>query len=321
VFNLANDRIERQLEDLKALRSAGPSEATVAALRKALADRVNVIAAKAAAITAELQLQALIPDLRKAFERLFDKPGQTDPQCWGKNAIAKALKDLGHAESGAFLRGLRHVQMERAYLRQEDTAVILRGTCAMALVQCTDITRDETILHLLEVLTEEAATVRVDAARALEQMDGREAVWLLRMKARVGDREAPVTGQVLESLLNVEGSSAVAFVAGFLEDKQEEVREEAALALGTSRLPPAVEVLKEAWTKSRGEMQGRVLLRAISASRQDTAIEFLLNIVRQGRQWEAEEALLALELHRDSEELSKRIAEAVASRGAVHPPC
>jgi HEAT repeat protein len=318
---LRNDRIERQLEELKALRAAGASEETAAALGKALDDRVNVVAAKAAAIVAELQLQTLIPDLRKAFARLFEKPTQTDPQCWGKNAIAKALKDLGHAESKPFLRGLQHVQMEPVWNGQEDTAAVLRGTCAMALVQCTDITRHEIILQLIEALTEEKSTVRADAARAIEQMDGREAVWLLRLKARVGDREPPVTGQVFESLLHLEGHPAVSFVERFLDVKDEEVREEAALALGGSRLPQAIEALKGAWIKRRGRMMGPILLRAISASRQDAAIEFLLNLVREGDTREAEDALRALELHRDSDELSKRIAEAAADRGDTQTPC
>ena len=318
---MPNDRIERQLEELKKLRAAGAREETAAALGKALADRVNVVAAKAAAIIAELQLQTLIPDLRKAFARLFEKPAQTDPQCWGKNAIAQALKDLGHAESKPFLGGLRHVQMEPVWNGQEDTAAVLRGTCAMALVQCTDITRDEIILQLIEALTEEKPTVRTDAARAIEQMDGREAVWLLRLKARVGDREPSVTGQVLESLLHLQGQAAVPFVERFLDDKEEEVREEAALALGGSRLPQAIEALKRAWIKQRGRMLGPILLRAISASRQDAAIEFLLNLVRKGGTREAEDALRALELHRDSEDLSKRIAQAAAERGDTGTPC
>jgi HEAT repeat protein len=224
------------------------------------------------------------------------------------------LKDLCHAESDPFLRGLQHVQMEPVWNGQEDTAAVLRGTCAMALVQCTDLTRDEIILHLIEALTEPKSSVRADAARALEQMEGREVVWLLRMKARVGDREPPVTGQVLESLLRLEGQAAVVFVATFLEHKEEEVCEEAALALGASRFPLAIEALKGAWLKQRERTLGPVLLRALSASRQETAIEFLLNIIREGSRRDAEDALRALELHRNSEELSKRIAQAAASR-------
>jgi HEAT repeat protein len=308
---VAGDRVEQQLEHLRALRAMGPTDEAAATLRKALRDRVNVMVAKAAAISAEFQLQTLRPDLLHAFERLFDKPVQNDPQCWGKNAIAKALKDLGHAESAPFLRGLRYIQMEPVWGGQADTANVLRGSCALALVQCSDITRDETFLHLIDAVTEGDPTVRGDAALALEQMAGREAVWILRLKSRVVDRPE-ITGQVFESLLRLDPGSSVLFVARFLEDKNEEVAEEAALALGASRVPLALETLKETWKKSRNTAIGPVLLRAISASRLDDAFEFLLAIVREGRQSESADAVHALEIHRDSEDIRRRTEEALA---------
>jgi HEAT repeat protein len=309
---VAVDRVEQELERLRALRASGQTDAAIVPLRKALRDRVNVVVAKAAAISAEFQLRALMPDLLQAFERLFDKPRENDPQCWGKNAIAKALKDLGHAESSVFLRGMRHIQMEPVWGGQADTAAVLRGTCALALIQCSDITRDETILHLIDAVTESAATVRRDAALAIEQMAGREAVSLLRLKARAGDEEPAVTGQVFESLLRLDLGSSVIFVARFLEDKNEQVAEEAALALGASRFPPALEALKEVWKKSKNRANGPVLLRAISASRSDDALEFLLALVREGRQSEREDALRALEIHQDSEDIRRRTEEALA---------
>ena len=284
-------------------------------MRKALHDPVNVVVAKAAALAAEFQLQTLLPDLFAAFDRLFDKPWDTDPQCWGKNAIAKALKDLGHAESAAFLRGLRHVQMEPVWGGEADTAAVLRGTCVLALLQCTDITRQETMLHLIDALTEGDPGVRRDAALAMEQMAGHEAVWLLRLKARLGDKPE-VTGQVFESLLRLDGKSSIEFVAGFLDAAEEQVAEEAALALGASRLPQALETLKIAWKKSGNGPLGPVLLRAVSASRLDEAFEFLLKIVREGRQSDAQDALRALEIHRDSlpssNDIRRRVEEALA---------
>jgi HEAT repeat protein len=154
--------------------------------------------------------------------------------------------------------------------------------------------------------------VRRDAALAIEQMAGREAVSLLRLKARARDEEPAVTGQVFESLLRLDPGSSVIFVARFLEDKNEQVAEEAALALGASRLAPALETLKEAWKKSKNRANGPVLLRAISTSRSDDALEFLLAIVREGRQSEREDALRALEIHRDSEDIRRRTEEALA---------
>jgi hypothetical protein len=303
------DRVEQQLEHLRGLRLLGPSEPVIAALRKALHDRVNVIVAKAAAISAELQLQALLPDLLQAFERLFDKPVDSDPQCWGKNALAKALKDLGHAESAPFLRGLRYIQMEPAWERPVDTANVLRGTCALALVQSTDITRQETILHLIDALTEREPTVRRDATLAIEQIGGHEPLSLLRMKARVGDAESEVTGQVFESLLRLDPGSSTPFVGG-LSRKQGRPGSRGSGA--RVRSASAFELLKEAWKKSKDRALGPVLLGALSASRLDDALEFLFAVVRDGRQAEREDALRALEIHRESEDIRRRTEEALA---------
>jgi HEAT repeat protein len=276
---------------------------------------VNLVVAKAAALTAELQLQVLVPDLLKAFERLFDDAVKADPQCWGKNALSKALKDLGYDESAGFLPGLQHVQMEPVWGKEVDTAGTLRATCALALLQCADLTREDKLWHLMRTLTDAEANVRADAARALQELDGREAALLLRLKARMGDRETSVTGQVLESLLGIERDGAVPFVTEFLALGDEEVREEAALSLGASRLPAAIAALMERWRRNRGSETSQALLRGISASRQQAAIDFLFDLIRNGSEGEALAALQALELHRESHEITRNIEEAVEKRG------
>jgi len=311
---MAGRKIEQQLEALKSLRTELSINAKILALRKALADRSNVVVAKAAAITAECGLKELIPDLEKAFERFFQKPVETDSQCWAKSALSKALKDLEYAESPLFLQGLSHVQMEPVYGGRADTATTLRGTCALALVQCLDLPRQETMQYLVNALTESAATVRADAARALEQMNGADAALLLRLKARAGDREPAVTGQALDSLLNLEGERALPFAREFLDSQDEDIRAEAALALGTSRLTAALDVLKKAWTESKDRRSGEPLLRAISASRHEMGLEFLLALVRTGREGDARDAINALRLHRESPEIARRVREAADAR-------
>jgi HEAT repeat protein len=307
-------KIEQQLEILNSVRDSTRSDATLLAIRKVLRNRVNLVVAKAAAIAAHLQARAVVPDLLQAFDRFCENAAETDPKCWAKEALCKALRDLGHDESAAFLRGLRHVQMEPIWGTTVDTAATLRGTCALALLQCTDLTREDKLWHVMRALTDRESTVRTDAARALGELSGVEAALLLRLKARMGDREPAVTGQVLEAVLDVEGNAGVPFVAEFLTSAEEELREEAALALGASRLPAAMTALIEAWTH-RGNRDGReAILRGLSASRQESALNFLLDIIRQGSEREALAALDALQLHRDSVEISKQVAEAVASR-------
>jgi HEAT repeat protein len=307
-------KIEQHLQALKSLRAEPSTDAKILALRKAFADRSNVVVSKAAAIAGEFGLKELIPDLEKAFERFFQKPVETDSQCWAKNALSKALKDLEYVESPFFLRGLSHVQMEPVYGGRTDTATTLRGICALALVQCRDLPRQEIMQYLVNALTESAATVRADAARALEQMDGADVVLLLRLKARMGDSEPAVTGQVLDSLLDLEGERALPFAAEFLDSQDEDIRAEAALALGTSRLVAALDVLKNAWAKSLGTRSGEPLLQAISASRHDSGLEFLLQLVRNGREGDAHDAVKALLLHRESPEIARRVREAADAR-------
>ncbi len=313
---MANDKIERQLQHLKTLQAAGRSGPALKEVRAALNDRVNVVVAKAAALAGEWQEQELLPDLLKAYARLYEKTPGSDPQCWGKSALAKALKNLGCSDSAVFLRGVNYHQWEAVWGGSSDTAALLRGTCALALVQCTDILRDDILAHLVNALTDTEPSVRADAARALEQIGGRDVSLLLRLKARAGDKEVRVTGQILESLLQTEAASGVPFVIQFLEDVNPEVREEGALALGTSRLPEALDALLQAFESGRKLRPGgdEVLLRAISASRLDRALDFLLNQVRTARPRLAEEALHALALHRDSEQIVNRVAEAIAGR-------
>jgi hypothetical protein len=56
-------RIEQALETLAELCHSVSPDGQIRALQKALADQVNVVVAKAARVTAELQLRVLIPGL------------------------------------------------------------------------------------------------------------------------------------------------------------------------------------------------------------------------------------------------------------------
>jgi HEAT repeat protein len=146
-------------------------------------------------------------------------------------------------------------------------------------------------------------------------MNGEESALVLRMKAHAGDTGSAVVGQAFDSLLALDRDRAVRFVARFLESKNPEVRDEAALSLGASRLPEAVRVLIEAWNGARDA----VFLRALSASRDETALTFLLDLVRQGMTRDAAPALEALSLHADSPEIQARIDQARRERQTTTP--
>ena len=308
---MANRRVEEEIERLGHL----PVDAAAPTLRKALTDRVGLVVAKAAKVAAELHLRELVPDLVRAFDRFLEKPVERDPQCWAKNAIAKALVDLDHRECAPYLRGARWVQMEPVWGGSEDTASTLRGICLLALPTCYDARRETVFRALLEGLTESAQTVRIECVRAIAEMGGDEAPLLLRLKARTGDPEPPVIGQAFDSLLKLEGREAVAFVAAFLDAEHPDFAAEAALALGASRLAEAEEILEAAWRKTRNPDLRDALLRAISASRQPLAFEFLLELVRNARAADAAMALDALAIHRQSPDIWRQVEAAVSQAG------
>lgn len=312
---MANRRIEEQIEALSRLRGGEPGPA-VAAVRKALKDRAGLVAAKAAKIAAELQLREVIPDLVEAFDRLFTDAVQRDPQCWGKNEIAKALAGLDYRDSAPFLRGARHIQMEPVWGGQADTASNLRGICLLALIACSDIRREQILRCLVDALVEPAQTVRVEAIRAVVEMGGDDSALLLRLKARAGDGEPAVVGQAFDGVLRLEGAAAIEFVAGFLRADSEYVQAEAALALGSSRLPEAVAALESAWAETRDPALRGAIARAISASRQERGFAFLLDLVKNGRPSDSAAAIDALAIHRESPEIWRRVEEAVAEAGS-----
>jgi HEAT repeat protein len=311
---MAGRKLEERLEELKALRGSSLGNSLDPVLRRALEDRSNLIVAEAAKLIGDHHRASLIPDLLKAFDRLFDSPVKTDSKCWGKTAIVKALTALDYSESPPFLRALGHVQMEPVWGGQEDAAIHLRANAALALVQCTDLPRAWVLRHLVDALADTADSVRIDVVRALEQLNGEESVLLLRLKAHSGDPGPHVIGQVFDSLLQLEGEKAVKFVVPFLASENDGICDEAALALGASRLPAAAKALIDVWHTTRSGQFRSVLLRALSSSREESALTFLLNLVKEGASRDAAAAMEALELHRDSPEIQEMVEQAKQGR-------
>src|SRR5215468_3873144 len=100
--------LEDTLEQLARARREPRSADTLALLRSALAGKSAHATARAAEIVAEAELEAALPDLVTAFERLLVQPVRSDPSCTAKTAIADALYRMGAAEIGVYLKGIRH---------------------------------------------------------------------------------------------------------------------------------------------------------------------------------------------------------------------
>jgi HEAT repeat protein len=266
------DAVQEKIAEIESLRSV-PANA-LEPVRKALRDRNNLICSKAAGVAGDLLLRDAIPDLIAAFDRFLKDASKTDPKCWAKNAIVKALKDLMYEDPDVYLRGLSHVQMEPVWGGQEDAAGTLRGACALALVACS-LPRDVILLHLADALADPLLRVRGDAARAIGQLPGQDSILMLRVKSQAGDKEPPVIGQCFLSLLGMDARGSIPFVARFLTSANEDLRYEAAAALGECPEILAVETLIARWRVEKSANMKRAILLSLGVSRLAEAKAFL----------------------------------------------
>jgi HEAT repeat protein len=309
----AKRKFEDQLAALDALRQL-PPEACIEPLRKALANRNNFVVAKAADLTHQFHLIQLIPELLTAFDRFFEDAVKTDPQCWAKNAIGRALATFEHHDADVFLRGMRHHQYEPVWGGSSDTAGTLRATCALALVQCRSLTDAELLSHLVELVGDKDKAVRVEAVRAIELVGSSGAILLLRLRAILGSGKNPeepeVLGACYSGILRLEGPSAIPWVSRFLASADDPAAE-AALAIAGTHSPQGFEVLRKRFAKEADPWFCSVLLSAIALTRQDAALEFLMDLVRT-ESLQAEPAIEAILRAMPSAEITKRLEEIVA---------
>jgi hypothetical protein len=278
-------------------------------LRKALAHRNNFIVAKAADLAREFHIAQLMPELLNAFDRFFDNPVKTDPQCWAKNALSRVLVALEHQEAEVFLRGMRHIQMEPVWGGQSDTAGTLRATCALALVQCRSLTDADLLGHLLELAGDKDKSVRTEAMRAIEQVGSPPAALLLRLRAVLGADEPEVLGACYSGVLRLEGAKAIPWIARFLASADDNAAE-AALAIAGTHSVEGFNALRERFTEADDPWWRSVLLSAISLTRQDAALEFLLDLVRS-ESLNAEAAIEAILRSMPSQDVTKRLEKLV----------
>ncbi len=310
---MAQRSFDEQMAALDALKGRELNAPSIAEVKKALANRSNFLVAKAAHIVEEAALAELIPDLLAAYDRFFDHPEKSDPQCWAKNALSRALSKLGFRDKEVFLRGLRHHQMEPVWGGKSDTAGTLRGNCAHALIGCDDIDNQQLLVTLLEPLVDADKSVRVEAVRALAQL-GESAVPLLRLRALIPGEEAEVLAQCFSALLAIERDPAIQFVAQFME-AEDDPAGEAAFALAETRNPVALTKLLERQRVVADPWFAGVLLSAIALTRLPQGIDFLLAMI-EGEDREAPVAIEAIARASPNAELRARLVEAVETTGS-----
>lgn len=273
----AKRKFDAELAALEALREV-PAEAAEPELARALNLRNNFLVAKAAAVTLHHRRTQLTPALAAAFPRFLENAAKSDPQCWAKNALAKTLAAFEYQEPEVFLSGMRHIQLEPVWGGSADTAGTLRGTCALALVQCRELNSHRVLIHLAPLLADKEVSVQVNAARAIEQVGTDSAVLLLRLRAELA-AEAPETlGACCSGVLALEGPAALPWAAQFLPPENDSAAE-AAMAIAQTHTPEAFERLHSTFETARDTWFRSVVLSAIALTRRQEAADWLLDLI------------------------------------------
>jgi HEAT repeat protein len=306
------DAAEARLQALASLDPATDRATQTSAIGQALQDPGYRVVARAATLAGERSLQELEALLLAAWTRFLDDPVKRDPQCVAKAAIAAALLRLECDDVAFWSAGMRYRQLEPVWGTTTDTAVDVRSTCAMGLVNTG---RGRAVIDLTELLNDGERRARAGAVRAIACGEPRQAEALLRFKVLVGDADPEVLGECFTALLAIEPDESIGLVASRLHDADEAVRDYAALALGESRQPQALQQLQAAWHDTRTPKDLRsVLARAIALHRTGPAFDWLIDMIEHGTDADADIAADALSVYDRNATLMQRMDTARAAR-------
>ncbi len=274
------DPVREALEELKGHAVEPHAAAAQEAFRDALRKGPALLASCAARLAAEHEVRGLRPELEAAFSRFIKDGARTDRQCVAKLAIVDALDRLEHDRLEPFRTGVRLTQVEPSYGGPVDSAAAVRGRCAAALARAGDPGVYRELSALLFDRWPEARAGAVSAAALAGGVDGE---LLLRAKLHAGDEEPALLGDCLRALLKLDPDGGFALAAERLLGPDEELAAQAALALGESHHPRALEALRQGWERAIGNLARReLLLLPIALVRSAAALDFLAEVEREG---------------------------------------
>lgn len=305
------DPIEQALDRLATLKNEAESPPVTAEIKAFLKNRSNLVAAKAAQVARHRRATELVPDLVEAFHRLMKDPSKLDKGCSATTEIVRALHEIDYVEPEVYLLGMHHIQMEGSFGPPVDAAAKLRAISALALARTVHPAAMEEIVSLL---VDEWPEARIGAIRALAVNGGTAGALLLKLKILTGESEPDVLAECFSALLTSAPQRSLQLIAGFTDSRNTAVAEAALIALGSSRLPEAFDVLKAKWERPAAGQLRKTVLMSIAMIRSDAAIELLLTALAESTPATAKDVLLALALFRDNEKIRTRVETVVQRR-------
>lgn len=303
-------KLEERIEAVRQAASEPHSADAKALLKRAFQGKHGYLISQAAAAI-ENGAADLVPLATEAFARLLEDPIKRDPQCHGKVAIARVLYATDHTAPEVFERGVAHVQHEPVFGGRQDTAAELRGVCLMALIAQL---HPHAWTHAAARLADPERAARLAAVRAIDA-GGRPDIAepLLRLAVEVED-DPEISVDLLSNLIRLDASH-LALAQTRLSGRDAALADAAALAVGASRPPGALQVLIASLDASIERERRQACLTGIALLRTDAAWQHLIELIMDAERPLAELAIEALASFRDHPDLPQRVEDAVEDRG------
>ncbi|MFL5305043.1 MAG: HEAT repeat domain-containing protein [Polyangia bacterium] len=264
-------------------------------MREALQSGHGLVVARAAKTIREHALEGFDGELIAAFRRLLADPVKYDPGCRGKLASLDALDFGGHDDAAVFVEATKTFQPEPAWGPPVDTACGIRARGVLALAR---LAHPDLSLVAGGLLADPESPVRQAAAEALSANGDRALAGALALRWNIGDEDPLVILACMTGLLALAPDHALPRLRDALHGADDGRRELAALALGPSTRPEALETLLAHLQAAPRASERAPTLRALGLQRNDRALAVLLDVVTSGTIQDAEAAVAGLAARR-----------------------
>ncbi len=277
-------------------------------LLKALSDKSNYVASRAAEALTQIADGDSLRLMRDRFLYLSEDGLKRDPGCEIRARLAFAFGKQTFREATEALRiGIRTVQMEPVGGVPFDTGAHLRANCALALGQmkATDAIRDISLL-LFEPndARHNKVEMRKSAAQALALTCDANALIPLTLRLAYHTTLCPDCGaetetetpevlqECMQAVVALDDERALELLKPFIAHRNRPLAAFACLMIAQTQHPDAAQTLFEAVEHFRDNPLQAVLL-ALASMRADAAQTYLLELTRSNRA-EVGEVLLAI---------------------------
>lgn len=301
------------LDRLTALRQAPSSPEFLDELRQAIGHSSVVVVARGAELAARYEKRELTDELVAAFKRFTGTPERdADKSLAARTAIVRGLVDLyaGGEAADVYLAAAKMGAGSRSGVMIADPAAELRATAAFGLVT---ISHPAALTVCTDLLADLAPMVRVAAARALTASGRDGAVLVMRLKLQLGDPEPEVLSECVTGVLQLMPAESIDVAIRMLRHDDEGVRAATVLAIGASRLPEAVQLMREAFDREKERAARKTIMIAAASTRSAAAVDWLVGLVSKDP-WTAEDAIEALGPFRLDESVRQRVGKLVEAR-------